>query len=64
MDVRRITLEQVCRKFAISILYAFGSQAKRLRDWIEENEDHLYMQTVKTGKVSLKATSNNLTFES
>ena len=41
MDVRRITLEQICRQFRISMLYAFGSQAKRLRDWIEENEDHL-----------------------
>jgi predicted nucleotidyltransferase len=41
MDIRRIILEQICRQFGISMLYAFGSQAKRLQGWIEGNEDHL-----------------------
>lgn len=32
---RRPTLERICRVFNVAILYAFGSRAKEVQDWIE-----------------------------
>ena len=35
-DKRRETLERICKDFEVAILYAFGSQAQKVRDWVEE----------------------------
>ncbi len=32
---RRAILEQICREFHVAILYAFGSRAKEVCDWLE-----------------------------
>ncbi len=40
-DKRRETLERICKDFEVAILYAFGSQAQKVRDWVEELEQDL-----------------------
>jgi len=37
MDKRRDILERICKDFDVAILYAFGSQAAKVRDWVEEH---------------------------
>ena len=41
MNKRQTALEQICRQFDVAILYSFGSRAAEVRDWFEENRDHL-----------------------
>jgi predicted nucleotidyltransferase len=41
MNKRQTTLEQICRHFDVALLYSFGSRASQVRDWFEENRDHL-----------------------
>lgn len=36
-----MALERICYEFAAETLYVFGSQAKRIRDWVEEQQDNL-----------------------
>lgn len=43
MGEGRLMLEQICRQFGIAILYTFGSQAKRLQDWLYEREESLVL---------------------
>ncbi len=41
MNPRLAALKEICEQFGVAILYAFGSQAENLRDWIEERLDKL-----------------------
>ncbi len=41
MDERRLMLEQICHQFGVAVLYAFGSQAKRVQDWLSACEESL-----------------------
>ena len=41
MPKRREILERLCSSFGIAILYAFGSQAENVRNWVEERIDGL-----------------------
>jgi hypothetical protein len=41
MNKRQAALEKICRQFDVAILYSFGSRAAEVRDWVEENRDHL-----------------------
>jgi predicted nucleotidyltransferase len=55
MGERYLMLERVCRHFEVAILYAFGSQAKRVQDWLSEREESLALTSdvdigVKTAK--------------
>jgi len=38
---RREVLEQICHEFGVAILYAFGSQAEKVRDCVEEQTHDL-----------------------
>ena len=39
MEGRHQTLKQICQKFRVHTLYAFGSQAKRIRNLVEGRQD-------------------------
>jgi predicted nucleotidyltransferase len=41
MKERHAALEQICQKSGIAGLYAFGSQAEGVRDWLEGERDDL-----------------------
>jgi predicted nucleotidyltransferase len=41
MNRRQAALKEMCDRFGIAILYAFGSQAENLRNWVEEQLDKL-----------------------
>jgi predicted nucleotidyltransferase len=41
MNQRFAALKKICRHFGIAILYAFGSQAENLRNWIDGQLDRL-----------------------
>ena len=36
INKRRETLERICKELEVAMLYAFGSQAQKVRDWVEE----------------------------
>ena len=38
---RRAALEQICNAMGVSILYAFGSRAREIYDWLEARRPHL-----------------------
>ena len=38
---RRAALEQLCRTMGVSILYAFGSRARELYNWLEQSQQPL-----------------------
>ena len=39
MKNRRENLKQICEQFGVLILYVFGSQAKKAKDWTEGRQD-------------------------
>jgi predicted nucleotidyltransferase len=39
MESRQQGLQQICQKYRVHTLYAFGSQAKEIRDLVEGHED-------------------------
>lgn len=41
MKSRRQSLEQICQRFGVHTLYAFGSQAMKIKDWMEGRQDNL-----------------------
>ena len=48
MNRQRETLEQICQKFSVAILYSFGSRAEEVRDWVEER-----MQTLPSSSADI-----------
>ena len=41
MNKQRAALDQICRKFEVSLLYSFGSRAAEVREWVEGQRDGL-----------------------
>lgn len=41
MKSRHWGLKQICQQFGVIALYSFGSQAKKIRDWLEGCQDIL-----------------------
>jgi len=41
MNERRFNLEQICNQFGVLVLYAFGSQSKRVKEWLEGHQNRL-----------------------
>ncbi|MBS3919104.1 MAG: hypothetical protein KG012_09460 [Deltaproteobacteria bacterium] len=41
MNERRFNLEQICNHFGVLVLYAFGSQSKRVKEWLEGHQNRL-----------------------
>ncbi len=41
MNRKLAVLKEICEQFGIAILYAFGSQAENLRNWVEGQMDRL-----------------------
>jgi len=41
MNRRQAALKEMCEQFGIAILYAFGSQAENVRQWVEGEMDRL-----------------------
>ncbi len=41
MNKRRNDLSEICRQFAVALLYSFGSRGVEVRDWVEGRLDQL-----------------------
>ena len=41
MTRRLEALDRICQGFGVAILYVFGSQAQKVRNWVEEQSDQL-----------------------
>jgi hypothetical protein len=41
VNERRTALERICRAMGVSILYAFGSRAQEISNWIEQRQRQL-----------------------
>ena len=45
MKSRHSDLKQICRQFGVVALYTFGSQAKKIKDWMEGCQDDIPLST-------------------
>lgn len=41
---RRKALEEICGRFGVAILYAFGSQAREVRDWVSGSRERFSLE--------------------
>ena len=45
MKSRHSDLKQICQQFGVVALYTFGSQAKKIKDWMEGRQDDIPLST-------------------
>jgi predicted nucleotidyltransferase len=45
MKSRHSDLKQICQQFGVVALYTFGSQAKKIKDWMEGRKDDIPLRT-------------------
>jgi len=45
MKSRHSDLKQICQQFGVVALYTFGSQARKIKDWIEGRQDDIPLRT-------------------
>jgi hypothetical protein len=45
INERRAALEKICRAMGVSILYAFGSRAQEIANWIDQRDQQLALSS-------------------